>query len=445
MYYLKAEDLLLFPLYTAAFYYFIRHSKKKLSSPLLEVYFLRGFWIKILGTIAFTIFNTYVSPGDSITVFFPEGVNLYHAILKDPSMLEKVFFKAAPNIDINLINDLGNGTILNSEANFMLVRVTTIFAFLSGGSYFVTNLFFSMLSFAGMWRLFKFFYSLYPSLHKEIAIATLYFPSVIFWSSGVFKDPLCLAGIGFITYSLYKIVFTREAIIGNILLLVFFGFLMINIKIYIILSYLPCLLMFIIIRNIVLIKNLFVRAIIGPAILLLALLFIYLSIDNFKEDLGVFAADDLVENIKKQQSNFESQSEYSTSNFNLGVEFDGSINSLIKAVPFAITATLFRPFIWESNKISTLLSSIESLFLMLFTLYVLFKVGPFRFFITIGRNVTILYAFSFAMLFGIFIGASTLNFGSLVRYKIPCLPFYLISLFLILDIGRSKSVKKIKR
>ena len=442
MYYLKAEDLLLFPLYTAAFYYFASYSKKKLSSPLLEVYFLRGFWIKILGTIAFTIFNIYVSPGDSYTVFFPEGVNLYHSILKDPSLLDKVFFRAAPNIDINLINDLGNGTILNSEANFMLVRVTAIFAFLSNGSYFVTNLFFSMLSFAGMWRLFKFFYALSPSLHKQIAIATLYFPSVIFWSSGVFKDPLCLAGIGFITYSLHKIIFEKEAIIGNILLFVFFGFLMINIKIYIILSYLPCLLMFFIIKNIVKIKNLYLRAVIGPAILFLALLFIFLSIDNFKEDLGVFAADDLVENIKKQQSNFELQQDYASSNFNLGVEFDGSIGSLVKAIPFAITATLFRPFIWETNKISTLLSSFESLFLMLFTLYVFFKVGIFRFFISIGRNITILYAFSFAMLFGIFIGASTLNFGSLVRYKIPCLPFYLIALFLILDIGRKKSLKK---
>jgi hypothetical protein len=34
-----------------------------------------------------------------------------------------------------------------------------------------------------------------PTYTKELAIAILYFPTVVFWSSGVFKDPICIAGI----------------------------------------------------------------------------------------------------------------------------------------------------------------------------------------------------------------------------------------------------------
>jgi len=41
-----------------------------------------------------------------------------------------------------------------------------------------------------------------------------------------------------------------------------------------------------------------------------------------------------------------------------------------------------------------------------------------------------------------FVGASTLNFGTLVRYKIPCLPFYTISLFLIYEKVKEKSARK---
>jgi hypothetical protein len=53
-----------------------------------------------------------------------------------------------------------------------------------------------------------------------------------------------------------------------------------------------------------------------------------------------------------------------------------------------------------------------------------------------------MYCFLFAVVFGLFVGASTLNFGTLVRYKIPCLPFYAISLFLIYEKVKERAAKK---
>jgi hypothetical protein len=121
------------------------------------------------------------------------------------------------------------------------------------------------------------------------------------------------------------------------------------------------------------------------------------------------------------------------STFSLGVEYDGSVSSLIKIAPAAIIATLYRPFLWESKKISTLLSSIESMVIMFFTLSVFFKAGPVNFFRPILKDPTILYCLLFAILFALFVGATTANFGTLVRYKIPCMPFYIIAIFLIQD------------
>jgi len=54
-----------------------------------------------------------------------------------------------------------------------------------------------------------------------------------------------------------------------------------------------------------------------------------------------------------------------------------------------------------------------------------------------------MYSFLFAIVFGLFVGASTLNFGTLVRYKIPCLPFYAISLFLIYEKVKERAAKKV--
>jgi hypothetical protein len=54
-----------------------------------------------------------------------------------------------------------------------------------------------------------------------------------------------------------------------------------------------------------------------------------------------------------------------------------------------------------------------------------------------------MYCFLFSCVFALFVGASTLNFGSLVRYKIPCMPFYLIALFLIYDKVKQKAANKL--
>ena len=174
---------------------------------------------------------------------------------------------------------------------------------------------------------------------------------------------------------------------------------------------------------------------------LLGSVFGFVQITNSLQGaLSSYASKGITASIKNYQTNYENQSEFVQSNFSLGVEFDGSTGSLAKMAPAAIVATLFRPFIWESKKLSTLLSSLESLALMIFTLYVLKKVGVMRFFKTIIKSPIVLYCFFYSLLFALFVGATTLNFGTLVRYKIPGIPFYLISLFFILEFN--KKIKK---
>ena len=175
------------------------------------------------------------------------------------------------------------------------------------------------------------------------------------------------------------------------------------------------------------------KALIFVAILIIGVFGVYILTDKLKEEMGGLALDKLTESVKTTQDNFLNISDQAESSFSLGVTFDGSTSSMVKIAPAAITATLFRPYLWESKKISTLLSSMESLVLMLFTIYVFFKAGPFRFAGGIIKDPMILYCFCFSILFALFVGATTLNFGTLVRYKIPCMPFYIIALILIAE------------
>jgi hypothetical protein len=50
----------------------------------------------------------------------------------------------------------------------------------------------------------------------------------------------------------------------------------------------------------------------------------------------------------------------------------------------------------------------------------------------------IFFCFVFAIVFAFFVGSTTLNFGTLVRYKVPCMPFYIIALVLMLEYRKKR-------
>lgn len=387
------------------------------------------------------MFVLYLSPGDTTSLYYPEGVNIYKLILDEPSNLS-ILFSSAASFDQSLLENLHNSGYFDKESNFMVTRFVIFFSFFTFGKFLAINLFFSMFAFTGAWRLYRFFFEQYEHLHKQFAIAIIYLPTFVFWSSGILKDSLCIAGLGWLTYSMHSIFYTKNNIFRNLIVLFLSAGLLSIVKAYILLSYMPFYILFLILKNLKLITNNLARAFLVIVFIVISLSGFFLMSDQIESALGKFAGEGLTKSIQNYQEIYEHQSKTVDSNFSLGVEYDGTPASLIKMAPAAIVATFYRPFLWESKKISTLLSSVESLLMMLFTIYVIFKVGIFKFIITLFRSPIILYCFLFAIIFGLFVGATTLNFGSLVRYKIPAMPFYLITLFLMLDFHGKLKVKK---
>jgi hypothetical protein len=160
--------------------------------------------------------------------------------------------------------------------------------------------------------------------------------------------------------------------------------------------------------------------------------------------MGQYAVGSITKNVKNMNEAYENQTNEGSSMFTYGTEFDGSVTGLIKMAPIFIGTTFFRPFIWESKKISTVLSSLEGLVFMIFTVMIFFTAGFKTIFQTLTKNPLALYCFLFSIIFSLFVGATTLNFGSLCRYKIPCTPFYLIALFLIQDAAKQKKENLLK-
>lgn len=221
-------------------------------------------------------------------------------------------------------------------------------------------------------------------------------------------------------------------------------YLIATIKVYILLAFAPFFLLFIFLKKLNVIKATVFKYVLTFGIIVGSVFIFSQTYDSYEEELDQYAVENLTSSITSLNQVIEVMSGKSgaESNFNLGAEFDGSFPGLIRIAPYALVATFYRPFIWETSKISQLMAAVESLLLIYFTMLLLFKIGPVRLIKYILSDQLIIFCLLFALTFGLFVGASTLNFGTLVRYKIPCMPFYAIALFLLYDKMRVNKKEK---
>ena len=436
-------DLILAPIFLGLLYLYFRRQRNKITDPLLQKYHRQGFWIKMIGCVAFFMYSVYIYPADSIGLYQTEGNNIYHLILTNSRHFHWLLQKGKYFDESYLKNPYNTG-YSKSEANFMVIRIVALLSFLTAGRYAAISFLFAGIAFSGVWKLYLFFYEQNPKLHRQFAIAILYFPTFIFWSSGVLKDTLSIASMGWITYGLYSVVYLRKKVIKYTLTTLFFAYLLATLKIYILISYTPFLLLYLFLKRLNVIRNGFVKLMLAPLVVIGLVIGFTLFLNSNENALGRYAIDDLASSIETLNGAYKSMDGNSTadSNFDLGVQFDGTPEGLIRIAPVAVFTTFFRPFIWESHKMSQMIASAENLLLILFLFWVILKAGPFSILRMILTDPLITFCFLFSIVFAVFVGASTLNFGTLVRYKIPALPFFTISLFLMYDKAKERALRK---
>jgi len=292
-----------------------------------------------------------------------------------------------------------------------------------GKSYLTTAMFFALFALGGAIRLFKTFYHYFPQYWREIAFATLFLPSVNYWSSGVLKDSICFGAVGYIMYGFLNIFILKKRYFNSLVFISVSILLLFYIKIYILLALSPGIVLWLFselnksVENKTLRSIMSVLTFIGGTILGLLLV----NYATSEESLKAFRLDALVETSSNSRAIYEDIAKTNT-----GAYFSLGTSNPFLLIPFGIVATLFRPFIWEVNGVTALLSALEALLFFYFTIKYFFKIGFFSFFKNAFKKPILILCFVFSIVFAIAIGSTALNFGSLSRYKIPCLPFYLV-------------------
>lgn len=309
---------------------------------------------------------------------------------------------------------------MRHSSNFMVPKLGLI-PYLLTESYLVLCFLYGFFALCGSIRLYKFFQAQFPKMRAEIALAVLLLPSVCYWSSGFLKDSLCFGALGFLLHSLYQFFIAKKKPIASFIWIVISVYIIYTIKVYILLALIPGIGFWLFGAVSTRIKSRGTRRVILLVSLVLAGLATsyFINFLTSEESLAKFSVDNLLESSENSREIFERRGDQG-SNF--------QINTSSPALMFinGLVATFFRPFPWEISSFIVLFSAVESIGFLLLFVFLLSKAGIGRFFRTIFDSPVLTLCFSFSVIFAIAVGISTTNFGSLSRYKIPCLPFYLM-------------------
>ncbi len=386
-------------------------------------YFIPALTVRFVGAIALgMVYQFYYGGGDTFNFYNGGAKWIWRAFTDSPILGLKMIFTNHANPDIDLFRYWDNIWYKRDAASYFVARIAGFFDLFTFHTYSATACCFAFFSFIGLWAMFMSFYRAFPPIHQRLAIAILFVPSVFFWGSGLLKDTLTIGALGWANYALLNIFEFRRRILFSVIILIFTSWLIISLKIYILLSLIAAVSVWLFYRYTASIDNPVIKVMAMPVLLLVALGTGYLALDQISSIDSRYALDNIAKTaqITAYDIRYGWGARLGTnSGYTLG-ELDGSFGSLLRVAPQAVAVSLFRPFLWEVRNPLMLISALESLIITFLTLRLLIQ-GRFK---RLTQAPVLILCLTFAIIFAFAVGVSTYNFGTLARYKIPLLPYY---------------------
>ena len=391
---------------------------------------MAGLTAKIVGAVFIGLLYQYHYEGGDTSNYF------YHSQVINSSFSESIVkwfnlvLRIPPWYDGDYSQYISKLWWYESPAEYAVASIAAFIGIFTFTTYLPIAVIFAAISFSGSWALFRTFATKYPEYTRYIAWATLFIPSTIMWGSGIFKDTICMFGLGWMTYGAFRMLINRDFSVRNIILTVISFILVAKIKIYILLAFVPAVALWILFTYSHRIASYGWRMFVKMFVILVCSGgFLYFS-EKFAMELGRYSLENVAKTSYITSSYIAGVSGDDGSAYSLGT-IEPTMAGLIKKFPSAVNVTLFRPYLWETRKPIQFFNAIEAFLFLWVTIKVLVSIGLFKVWNTIKDDPTIQFCLIFTIVFAFAVGVSSGNFGALSRYRIPCLPFYGLALLLI--------------
>ena len=396
-------------------------------------YYLWGLYTKILGSFFFSmIYVYYYGNGDTVS-FFRSALPLADLALIDPAKyLQALFAENSIENYYHFFNsDTGYplGYVYVDTRSYMLVRIISPLVLLSFKSFLLSAAFVSTFAFGGVWRLYRTLVRYYPRLQWQLAISVIFFPSSVFWGSGIMKDTFTFTALAWYIHGMDRIFFLKQERRSAWVIVLLATFIMITMKPYIFMMIFPASLLWILYHRVAKLRNLLIRLVFLPLAFTLFGILSYYTLISLGDRLSKFSLDKALETIVIAQEDLKRSAQYGENYFDLG-DIEPTWTSVLSKFPQASFAGLFRPSILEANNVVMVLAALENTWILLFFVYILIKTRLVHFISLLRSNPLLQMCYLFSIGYAFMIGVTTPNFGAMVRFKIPLLPFFISAMFI---------------
>jgi hypothetical protein len=422
--------------------YFVayRYQQRKIKSHPEYRYFLWGISAKVLGGISFALTYIYFYKGGDTFLYFKIAENIREHFSVNVIESFNLLITSFQDLDALDYNPFGKGNhYYERNTTWIFARFLFIVNVLSFGSYLVSSIMLSIISFIGLWLGFIAISRLYPIARKMMFIPFFLIPTAMFWSSGILRDTLVISVFGLLLYSCSNFFVHKKRRFTNAIISLAGLLVLLFLKPISLFILTPCLIVwglsYLIKRKFSLQKKLIIILL---CIMLTSCVGYFVNktvlIKNSK-----YQVEHLMSTLKGFQT-IHPDYPIPESVYSLG-EMDYTFKGVFFKIHQAINVTFFRPYFWEVGSIGTLIAAIESFLLPLFLILILISVKG-RILKPIIINKDVIFLLLFSITYAAVTGLSAYNFGALTRFKIPSVLFFCIALIIIYQNNKSTGVKK---
>ena len=281
-----------------------------------------------------------------------------------------------------------------------------------------------------------------PLYHRRLQLACLLVPSVLFWSSGMQKEAVAMAGLGWVFLASIRFAYGRLKF-SHVVMAIFGAVLVAHSKAYILIALVPAAAAAFYWR----------RSQSTPGQNALVTKPLYLLVAIVIGTVGFIALGEAfprfsLQNFAQEAANLQEvgQRTAGDSNIAMGDPTERTLAGQLAFAPLAGFTALFRPLIIEVHNVAAAVNGLETTAILI-AVIAIFKARPVRRTIKlVMSSPPLMFCLVFTLIMSVGVGLTTTNLGTLSRYRMPMMPFYVMLLLLLLPVKkRPVSVKSPSR
>lgn len=388
------------------------------------------FWGHVISAFVLLWLTYNYFGGGDVQMYYRYGEALGDYVRDDPRRwlpeILRLIFQFPAELPTDVYGHPGSSTT-------SVTGMACLVMIVSAGSEYGTAIAFSLLAFTGQFGMYVALRRHFPPHYRQrLLVAILLVPSAVFWTSGLVKEAVAIGGMGWMIWGLHCWIVRKKRLPALTWILA--GGILVSIsKSYILFPMTVAAGVWWFWRHSMSTSGSVAIAakpfyLIGGCVIAVA------GMIGLGELFPQYSFGQIAEETANLQ--YQGQRVGGGSNYSIGDPTQTSLLGQLTFAPVAVTAALFRPFIFEAHNVVALINGLE----MSAVAYLWFRIiwvrgirGTWR---LLRSSPVLMFCVVFVMLFSLGVGLGTTNLGTLSRYRVPMMPLYVLVLLMLLPRSR---------